>query len=93
MPDDKLLELHEALDLLATHDPRKAQLVKLRYFAGLTIEESAELLGISTPTAKRDWAYSRAWMMQRIREGGGEGETTNSDGTSSPTTQASNRRN
>ncbi|CAN5349062.1 ECF-type sigma factor [soil metagenome] len=74
IPDGKLLELHEALDLLAAHDPRKAQLVKLRYFAGLTIEESAELLGISTPTAKRDWAYSRAWMLRRIQENAGKGE-------------------
>ena len=79
VPGDKLLELHEALDLLAEHDPRKAQLVKLRYFAGLTIEESAKLLGISTPTAKRDWSYSRAWMMQRIKEGGGQSDRTDSD--------------
>ena len=45
------------------------------YFAGLTIEESAELLGISAPTAKRDWAYSRAWMMRSIQNENREGET------------------
>jgi len=73
VPDEQLLELHEALDLLSEHDARKAELVKLRYFAGLTIEETAELLGIGTSTAKRDWAYARAWMLQRI-----QGRTTGS---------------
>jgi RNA polymerase sigma factor (TIGR02999 family) len=75
VPDEKLLELHDALDRLADHDPRKAELVKLRYFVGLTIEEAAEVLGVSAPTAKRDWAYSRAWMLRRIQEAGG-GEPT-----------------
>jgi len=70
VPDDKLLELHEALDLLAEHDARKAELVKLRYFTGLTIEETAEVLGIGIATAKRDWVYARAWMLQRIEEAG-----------------------
>ena len=64
--DDELLAVHEALDALATHDPRKAELVKLRYFAGLTIEEAAEVLGISAPTAKRDWTYARAWLYRKI---------------------------
>ena len=58
--DDELLAVHEALDALAAHDTRKAELVKLRYFAGLSVEEAAEVLGISAPTAKRDWAYARA---------------------------------
>jgi len=65
--DDELLAVHEALDAFAAHDARKAELVKLRYFAGLTIEESAEVLGISAPTAKRDWTYARAWLFREIR--------------------------
>jgi len=67
-PDDELLEVHEALDALAAHDERKAELVKLRYFVGLTIEEAAKVLAISEPTAKRDWAYARAWLFRRINE-------------------------
>ncbi len=57
-----LLELNEALDQLARKDARKAELVKLRYFAGLTIEQAAEMLGISTSTADADWAYAKAWL-------------------------------
>ena len=64
--DDELLAVHEALDALAAHDARKAELVKLRYFAGLTIEEAADVLGISAPTAKRDWTYARAWLFRKI---------------------------
>ncbi len=64
--DDELLAVHEALDALAAHDARKAELVKLRYFAGLTIEEAAEVLNISAPTAKRDWTYARAWLYRKI---------------------------
>ena len=64
--DDELLAVHEALDVLAAHDVRKAELVKLRYFAGLTIDEAAEVLGISAPTAKRDWTYARAWLFREI---------------------------
>ena len=67
--DDELLAVHEALDKLAAHDARKAELVKLRYFAGLSIEEAADVLGISAPTAKRDWAYARAWLFAAIRKG------------------------
>ena len=66
--DDELLAVHEALDALAAHDARKAELVKLRYFAGLSIDEAAEVLGISAPTAKRDWTYARAWLFARIRD-------------------------
>ncbi len=65
-PDDKLLLIHDALDRLAVHDPRKAELVKQRYFVGLTIEEAAAILGISEMTAKRDWSYARAWLMNEI---------------------------
>ncbi len=64
--DDELLAVHEALTALAAHDPRKAELVKLRYFAGLTIPQAAEVLNISTPTAKRDWTYARTWLYRQI---------------------------
>jgi len=66
---DQLLELDEALERLASHNSRKAELVKLRYFAGLTIGEAAELLQISEPTAKRDWKYARAWLYNEIKRG------------------------
>jgi RNA polymerase sigma factor (TIGR02999 family) len=64
--DDELLAVHDSLDRLASHDARKAELVKLRYFAGLTLEQAAEVLGVSLPTAKRDWAYARAWLYVEI---------------------------
>ena len=66
--DDELLAVHEALDRLASHDARKAELVKLRYFAGLTLEQAAGVLGVAVPTAKRDWAYARAWLFKEINE-------------------------
>ena len=65
VPDD-ILALDEALDRFAAHDAPKAELVKLRYFAGLTIEEAADALGISRATAKRWWEYSRAWLFDRM---------------------------
>ncbi len=64
--DDELLRLHDALDDLEREDPRKAELVKLRYFVGLSTEEAAEALGISERTAKRDWSYARAWLGEAI---------------------------
>jgi RNA polymerase sigma factor (TIGR02999 family) len=63
---DDLEALDEALDRLAEKDPMKADLVKLRHFAGLTIEEAAQALGISMTTANRYWAYARAWLHQEI---------------------------
>jgi RNA polymerase sigma factor (TIGR02999 family) len=66
---DEILAVHDALDRLAAHDSRKADLVKLRYFAGLTFDECAALLGISVPTAKRDWSYARAWLGRAIGSG------------------------
>ncbi len=63
---EELLAVHEALDQLAQHDARSAELVKLRYFIGLSFEETAEVLAISVPTAKRDWAYARAWLHHEI---------------------------
>ncbi len=65
-PDDELLEVHDALDKFAANHPEKAELVKLRYFAGLTIDEAAGVLGISAPTAKRHWAYACAWLLKEI---------------------------
>jgi RNA polymerase sigma factor (TIGR02999 family) len=64
--DDDLVAIDEALDRLAVLDPVKAELVKLRYFAGLTIEEAADALGISAATAKRYWTYSRVWLFQQV---------------------------
>ena len=59
---DELLALDEALTRLAAADARKADLVRLRYFAGLTLQQAAELLGISRATADRHWAFARAWL-------------------------------
>jgi RNA polymerase sigma factor (TIGR02999 family) len=64
--DDKLLALDHALDRLAEKDPVKSELVKLRYFAGLTTQDAAGVLGISTATADRYWAYARAWLQNEI---------------------------
>ena len=61
-PSDDIIALDEALEKFALEDPQKANLVKLRYFAGLTIEEAAGVLGISRSTADRHWAYARAWL-------------------------------
>ena len=61
---DNLLALDEALERLAEKDKVKADLVQLRHFAGLTIEQAAEVLGISPTTAKRYWAYARAWLLR-----------------------------
>ena len=65
-PDIDLLALDEALVKLERRDPRKAQLVKLRFFAGLTVEEAARALGIATSTADEDWAYARSWLRLEI---------------------------
>ncbi len=64
--DDQLLAVNEALEKLAARDKQKAELVKLRYFVGMTIEEAAQVLGISEGTAKRYWAYARAWLYEEI---------------------------
>ncbi len=65
-PADELIALDEALEKLSKKDKVKSDLVKLRYFAGLTIEQTAEILGISATTAKRYWAYARAWLLREI---------------------------
>ena len=66
---DELLALDEALTQLAAADPRRAELVRLRYFAGLTLEQAAELLGISRATADRHWAFARAWLFDAMTRG------------------------
>lgn len=64
--DDDLLALDEALDLFAQEDSEKAEMVKLRYFAGLSVEEAGNCLGVSRATADRYWAYARAWLYERL---------------------------
>ncbi len=66
-PDDQLLALNDALERFAVLEPKQAELVKLRYFVGLKIEEAAEVLGISEATAKRWWTYARAWLFHEIQ--------------------------
>jgi RNA polymerase sigma-70 factor (ECF subfamily) len=65
----ELIDLDRALDELAAATPRLARLVELRFFSGLGIEEAASLLGCSTRTAKRDWAFARAWLLNRLSAG------------------------
>jgi RNA polymerase sigma factor (TIGR02999 family) len=65
--DDQLLAVNEAFEKFAKAEPQKAELVKLRYFVGMTIEEAARALNISEATAKRHWVYSRAWLAQEIK--------------------------
>ena len=66
-PDEDLLALEEVLQKLAARDPQKARLVELRYFAGLTGEQAAEVLGISPTTADRHWKFARAWLRAELR--------------------------
>ena len=65
--DERLLAVDEALDQFAAIEPRKAELVKLRYFTGMSFEEAASVLGIAVPTAKEWWAYGRAWLAVALR--------------------------
>lgn len=65
--DDMLLRLSDALEKFAAADPRKAELIKLRYFVGMTHEEAAAALGIAVPTGKQWWAYARAWLAVEMR--------------------------
>jgi RNA polymerase sigma factor (TIGR02999 family) len=69
-PDDKLLAVSDALDRFAREEPEKAELVKLRYFVGLTLGEAAQVLGISEPTAVRWWTFSKTWLFHAIRTQG-----------------------
>jgi len=65
-PGDDILSLDEALTRFAILEPAKAELVRLRYFAGFSVDETADLLGISRTTAKRYWAYARAWLLAEL---------------------------
>lgn len=67
MPEDRLVQVSEALDELEREAPEAAQVVKLRYFAGLTQEQVAETMGLSLRTAERHWTWAKAWLFQRIR--------------------------
>ena len=66
-PPDELLAVHDALDRLATEDASAAELVKLRYFVGMTMEEAASALGLPPRTAERIWTYSKAWLKREMR--------------------------
>jgi RNA polymerase sigma factor (TIGR02999 family) len=66
LPPDELFDLNDAIDALAAHDPVAADLVKLRFFAGLSIEEAAEALGMSRTTGYGHWTYARAWLFSRL---------------------------
>ena len=70
--DGDVLAVHEALEQLAAEDPQTAELVKLHFFAGLPLEQAAELLGLSARTAYRNWSYARAWLFRRL-DGGATG--------------------
>ena len=70
-PDDELLAVHEALDRLAAKHPEKAALAKLRYFAGLSADEAASVLGISPSTGDRHWTFARAWLHREISRANG----------------------
>ena len=69
VPEEQLLAVNDALDKFAALDAAKAELVKLRFFAGLTLEQAAGVLGVSEPTAKRWWAYARAWLFEECKAG------------------------
>ena len=67
--DERVLAVHEALERLAAIDAEKAEVVKLRYFVGMSVEETAEALGISERTARRHWTFARAWLFDAIQQG------------------------
>src|SRR5207248_2687040 len=62
----ELIALHEALNSLASVDPRKSEIVELRFFGGLTIEETAEVMKVSPPTVQREWRMAKAWLYREI---------------------------
>jgi len=68
-PAEDIVALDDALEKLALEDPAKANLVKLRYFAGMTVQQAAEILGISQATAERYWSYARVWLLYEIKKG------------------------
>jgi RNA polymerase sigma factor (TIGR02999 family) len=66
--DDTVLAIHDALEKLALESPQKAEIVKLRYFAGMEHQEIADALGISEPTVRRHWAYARSWLYAELKQ-------------------------
>jgi len=74
-PLDDLIDLDQALRKLAREDEEKAAVVKLRFFAGLQLEEISQILGIAVPTVKRHWRYARAWLHQELHQGADSGST------------------
>jgi RNA polymerase sigma factor (TIGR02999 family) len=73
--DERLLQVHEALDRLAVEDSVKAEVVKLRFFIGMSDAEAAETLGLSERTVKRYWAYSKAWLFQCLADAEGKSQS------------------
>src|SRR5262245_20982054 len=67
--DSEIVAVHEALDEFAQHDPDTAELVKLHFFAGITIDDAADVLGISPRSAYRNWSYARAWLFRYLEQG------------------------
>ncbi len=72
-PEADLLEIHEALERLAAFDPQQSRVVELRFFAGLTVEESAEVIGISRATVAREWTMAKAWLHRELSLSGLDG--------------------
>ncbi len=68
-PEETVLAVHEALDRLASRDPLKAEIVKLRYFVGMSHQEIATALGVAEPTVRRHWAYARSWLYAELKAG------------------------
>ena len=72
-PDTNLVGLDDALHALAAVDERKSKVVELRFFGGLSVEETAEVLGVSADTVLRDWKLAKVWLLRELREGNGRG--------------------
>jgi RNA polymerase sigma factor (TIGR02999 family) len=71
--DADLVSLDEALERLAALDPRKARVVEMRFFGGLSVQESAEVLNVSEVTVRRDWQFAKTWLLREIRGEKGDG--------------------
>jgi RNA polymerase sigma factor (TIGR02999 family) len=71
-PETDIIELDEALDRLGTESPRQARIVEMRFFGGMTADEAADVLGVSTRTVERDWRYARAWLFRELAADGEE---------------------
>jgi RNA polymerase sigma factor (TIGR02999 family) len=69
---DSILEVHRALQALEKEDARRAKVVEMRFFGGLTAEDAALALGVSVETVQRDWRLARAWLLRQLSEGGDE---------------------